>query len=291
MPRAGHVCCRPERPFLQAGKEADFRLPKLHKSRIIASWGVIVKLSTILCVMGIAPAILGAADAPYVGKWKLNPAKSQLTGETFSIEKTSNGMLRFAQGDLSYTFNLDGKEYTTYSGRTASWKQLDPNNWEVTLRINDTAQAAIKETVKGDILSMAVTIHKPDGGTVDQPSVWTRVSGGPGLLGKWKSSQVKAAATVFEIASSGADGVTINDPTSGLVCKGKFDGKDYPCTGAKYMVSFKSIGPRSFEMTTKSEGKPVYLDTFTVSADGKILSDDGTPITVKELVKAVYDRQ
>jgi hypothetical protein len=105
--------------------------------------------------------------------------------------------------------------------------------------MNGKIRVTYKLTVKGDTLSVAVTVHKSDGGTVDQSSAWTRVSGGPGLLGKWKSSEVKAA-TVFEIASNGADGVTINDPTSGLVCKARFDGKDYPASGAKDVFSSRA---------------------------------------------------
>lgn len=75
----------------------------------------------------------------------------------------------------------------------------------------------------------------------------------------------------------------------------KFDGKDYRMTGpqaaAKDTFSFKKSGANSFEMTEKIDGKPVYLDTYTASADGKTLTDDGSPLSAKEPTKAVFDRQ
>ena len=174
-----------------------------------------MNLVTVLCLAGTAPAMLAAADVTYAGKWKLNPAKSQLTGEVVSIEKTANGMLRFSKGDFSYVFNIDSKEYPLPGGGTTSWKQVHANDWEITDRRSGNS-AVVKVQVKGDTRVSTTTIHKADGGTVEQSGVSTRISGGPGLLGKWKSSEVKAGATVFEIASDGADGITIGDPTEGI---------------------------------------------------------------------------
>jgi len=254
-----------------------------------------VKTATILCVMGLAPAILAAADAPYIGKWKLNPAKSQFTGETLSIEKTSSGMIRQTSEGQSVMFKLDGKEYPTPEGGTIAVKEIAADTWETTSRLNGKVILTGKMSVKGDTLSGEMVVHKPDGGTVPGSSTSTRVSGGPGFFGQWKNTQVKAPFTSVEITANGADGVTINYPEFGFTCSAKFDGKDYPAggqfAGTKDTFVVKSTGPRSFEMTSKVDGKAVYVDTFSVSADGKTLTDDGTPITAREPIKAVFDRQ
>ena len=60
---------------------------------------------------------------------------------------------------------------------------------------------------------------------------------------------------------------------------------------SKTTLSFKKTGANSFEMTEKIEGKPVYVDSFSVSPDGKTLTDDGNPVSVKEPTRAVYDRE
>ena len=253
-----------------------------------------MKIGTIVCAMTLAPVIF-AADAPWVGKWKLNPAKSQLTGETLTIEKTSSGMISQTNEGSTTTFKLDGKEYPTPDGGTIAIKETSPDTWEFTQRMHGKVIVTGKESFKGDTLTASVTVNKPDGGTIQQSSVSTRVSGGPGFFGKWKSKETRPAAAVLEITANGADGVTVNYPEFGFACSAKFDGKDYPgagqLAGPKTTYSFKSTGPRSFEMTSKTDGKPIYVDTFTVSADGKTLTDDGTPVAVKELIKGVYDRQ
>src|ERR1700678_4341080 len=132
---------------------------------------------------------------------------------------------------------------------------------------------------------------KPDGGSVEGGQKWKRVSGGPGLLGKWRNTEEKLATTEMGLEANGADGITFKLPQDGSVCEAKFDGKDYPLTGplsgGKTTLSFKKTGPSSFEVTEKVDGKPVYLDKYTVSGDGKTLVDEGTPIKNKEITKAV----
>lgn len=44
-------------------------------------------------------------------------------------------------------------------------------------------------------------------------------------------------------------------------------------------------------MTWKKDGKVMYQDTLTPSADGKTLTDAGTAPATTEKVTVVYDRQ
>jgi hypothetical protein len=138
-------------------------------------------------------------------------------------------------------------------------------------------------------------VSKADGGKLDESSKATRVSGGPGFVGRWRISAVKPAITTVEIAANGADGVTMTFSDQGEVCKAKFDGKDYPVTGPfvgrgrTYVV--KKTGPRSFEITEKLNGKPLYIDDVSVADDGRTLTLRGSPAGSHEPVTAVYDRQ
>ncbi len=242
-----------------------------------------------------AASILVAADAPYIGKWKLNPAKSQLTGETVAIEKTASGLMRFEMSGVSYTFNVDGKEYPTPDGGTASWKDLDANMWEVTIRMNGKVAVVIKLSLEGNTISSSASIKKPDGGTIDQTGKFVRASGGPGFLGKWKSTEVKVPTMSMELTPNGTDGLILRFPEEGTTCAAQFDGKDYPVTGPlvgkKVSFSLRKTGPRSFEMTEKLDGKAVYQERFSVSEDGNTLTNDASSVSAKEPIKVVYDRQ
>ncbi len=97
------------------------------------------------------------------------------------------------------------------------------------------------------------------------------------------------------MAQHGSDGLTVKIAELNAVCEAKFDGKDYPATGPSvppgYTLAVRKTGVRSFEMTQKMNGKPLYTSTFTVSPDGKTLTETDSANSVAEKVKAVYDRQ
>jgi hypothetical protein len=245
--------------------------------------------------MGLASISTQAVAQPsFAGTWKLNLAKSQLTGQTLSVEKTASGLLHFDSQGYAYDFDLTGKEFPTPDGGTSSWKEVNPTTWEATNKLNGKVVATYHLALKGDAIAATMKATKPEGGTVEQTSMWTRVSGGPGLFGKWKSTEVKGAPTTMEIALEGTSGITVKYPEFQVACKGSFDGKDYTLTGAgadmKQTLAFAKTGPISITITTKLNGKPFYIDVLTLSSDGNTLTDEGNPVAVKEPVKAVYER-
>ena len=78
-----------------------------------------------------------------------------------------------------------------------------------------------------------------------------------------------------------------------IACKGAFDGKDYPLTGAgatlKQTLAFEKTGSNSIKLTTKINGTDATSEVLTLSADGKTLTDEANPVAVKEPSKAVYN--
>jgi hypothetical protein len=240
----------------------------------------------------ISAVVSTAADAPYIGKWKVNSSKSQLT-DIVTIEKLPSGEMRFEESGFTYTFKADGKEYPTPDGGTATWKAVSADKWEVTNRANGKVSATITLSVSGDTLSSMAMIPQADGKDIMTTATLKRTSGGPGLAGKWQGTQADAGSSWLEVAPNGADGITLKAPNS--MCAAKFDGKPYPMTGSgdgpKQTMSFHKAGPASFETTTFLNGKPFFNDVYVASADGKMLTDTGTPVSTKKPLKVVYDRQ
>ena len=236
-----------------------------------------------------------AAQSSFAGTWKLNLAKSQLTGQTLSIDKAGSGLLHFDTQGFAYDFDLSGKEFPAPDGSTVSFREMNPTTWEATIKLNGKAIVTQHLSLKGETLTAVMRATKPEGGSLEQTALWSRVSGGPGFLGKWKSTEVKGAPTTLEIALEGANGITLKYPEFQVACKASFDGKDYPVTGAganlKQTWAFEKAGANAIKMTTKLSGKPFYVDVLTLSADGKTLIDEGNPVAVKEPMKAVYERQ
>jgi hypothetical protein len=256
--------------------------------------------NTFALVIGVAAVwttLAMAADPPYIGKWKLDVARSQLTGETLSIEKLPGGGMQYhydVEG-FAYNFNLDGKEYPLPDGGTTSWAAVDAKTWQVTNRRNGKISATYRLVLDRDSIVFHSKRSKASGGTSDETSTATRVSGGPGFVGRWRITAVtNLAVGTIQIAPNGVDGVTLTSTESGAVCRAKFDGKDYPLTGPfvgtgeTYVM--KKTGPGSFEIVEKLNGKPLSTDKVSVSEDGRTLTFDSIAAESHDPTKAVYDR-
>ena len=252
-----------------------------------------MKHLTLACIVAfLSAAAVAAADAPYFGKWQVNSAKSQLTS-VVTMEKLPSGEYRFNQDGFIYNFQLDGKEYPMPDGGTTAWKAVDDKTWEVTNRANGKVSAMFKLTLSGNSLSSAVTIREPDGHENTESATFQRISGGPGFLGKWKQTQAEVGQAWLELTPDGAEGLKIAQLNS--LCVAKFDGKPYPMSGSgdgsKQTMAFRKRGAASFEALTYIGGKLFSTDVYTVSADGKVLTDIGTPAATKKPVKTILDRQ
>lgn len=245
-----------------------------------------------------AAAAVAAAELPYAGKWKLNPAKSDFGETTITYEQLPSGEMQATAVGESYTFKMDGKDYPAIFGSTAAWKALSPTRWETTWKLNGKVLTTDTLALSADGTTLTVNSKgkKPNGEMLDDTVVSERVSGGPGLAGKWKTKNVTSTApSVLELASSGTDGVTFKVVDMDLTCNGKFDGNDHPCTGPTlapgWTASFVNAGPRSLDMTVKNNGKVLFKLSYSVSADGKTLTESGTATGANEKTKVVYDRQ
>jgi hypothetical protein len=153
-------------------------------------------------------------------------------------------------------------------------------------------------TVSAD--GKSLTTHskgtKPNGEAIDTTVVAERMSGGPGLPGKWKTKNLKSSSpSVLELVATGTDGLAFKIVDMGLSCDSKIDGKDYPCTGptiaAGWTIALTNTGPRSLSMTVKNGGKILETIAYTVSQDGKTLTGTASVTATNEKVKVVYDRQ
>jgi len=243
----------------------------------------------------LAPAMLLAQQPQFDGTWKLNLAKSQLSGTIYTFDKKPSGVWHYSGGGFDTDFDLTGKEYTMPNGVSIIGKELGPKSWDLNFRMGGKPISRSQVTLKGDSLMWVSDITSPEGKTVQQTSTDSRVSGGPGFAGKWKAGTPAGGSTTLKITMQGTENVTIETPEYQQTVKGSFDGKDYPVMQAgkasKFSNAFAKSGPNALKVTTKLNGKPFAVDVYRLSADGKTLTDESTAIATKEKTKAVFDRQ
>ena len=245
-----------------------------------------------------AAATLGAASLPYAGKWKMNPARSDFGESTVTYSQLPSGEMQSTADGQSYKFKLDGKEYPDPFGNTAAWKSIDASTWKTTWKLKGKILTVdtVKLSADGQNLTVNSKGSKPNGESIDDTVVLQRVSGGPGLAGQWKTKNLKSTSpNVLELAPSGADGLVYRVLDLNMTCDARLDGKYYPCSGptlgSGWTLAWLKTGPRLLEWSVQMNGKPMYKGTFTVSADGKTLTENGGATGANEKIKVVYDRQ
>ena len=118
-------------------------------------------------LLGLISACALAADDSFIGKWKLNPDKSQFNGLTYKIEDAGGGQYRFVFGDDVETLTLDGKGHVTKYGDTWSIKATGPNSWESTNKRDGKVTAKSKWTISEDGKTFTTMDEnmRPDGST------------------------------------------------------------------------------------------------------------------------------
>jgi hypothetical protein len=128
-------------------------------------------------------------------------------------------------------------------------------------------------------------------------------------LGTWKLNEAKSkfppgasknTTVVYGAAGDNlkatVDGVDGSGKPTHSEWTGKFDGKDYPVTGdpASDTRSLKKIDARTFDLTSKKDGKVTVTGRIVVSVDGKsrTLTTNWTDSKGKKVKStAVYDKQ
>jgi hypothetical protein len=126
------------------------------------------RLAVFFALLSVMSASALVADDSFVGKWKFNPDKSQLTGLDYKIEDAGGGQYRFIFGDDAETLTLDGKGHVTKYGDTWSIKTTGPSSWEST---NELAGKVTNKSTETDKYEVSA-----DGKTLTQTVTYSGVS-------------------------------------------------------------------------------------------------------------------
>ena len=234
---------------------------------------------SILMLLCLTSGSLLAADDPFVGKWKLNFAKSNFDGEQFGIEDLGGNKYKITSHNASSTIMADGTDQPDQFGSTTSIALIGSNAWKIVVKEGGKVAQSMTFT-----LSSHGTIHikgtntKPDGSTFDWVVELKRVGSGSGWTGTWKEVKEKRAFSYeLDIEAYEAEGFTFKSPDDLDVVSMMFDGKDYgavgrdnPSDGA--LSSGKRVDEHSFKLTYKIKGKVVENRTYRVSPEGKTLT-------------------
>jgi hypothetical protein len=240
-----------------------------------------------------------AAGSPWTGTWKLDAAKSHLTGQTFTYSKGPGDLLHYEDGSTaSFDFGIDGKEYKAYSNRMISWTAAGTNAWDTVVKAEGKVRSKghLELSADGKTLNTVFTGTKPDGSAFREEDTFTRVSGTDGLIGTWRTAKV--------VGPSGPQSFVISTPAHGVLrvevpdmkgsVEGRTDGSDHPLMGGPpgTTVSTKTLSPTKLRYVFKMNGKTDNMGEWAIASDGGSFTDTNwIPGRENEKTTAVYVKQ
>ncbi len=175
------------------------------------------------------------AQSPFAGTWKMNQELSQLAGDSMKFIPAQGNAIEMTSEGITYSFRTDGKTYGTPSGNVATWRQITPASWTTEYR---TIEGKLlysdnwKLSPDGKTLSVITTGAKANGDLYTDTVTYQRTVGSSGLLGTWKSTDVKLSSpNNFSIEVSGLDAWILKIPAMKATCRATLDGKDASVDG------------------------------------------------------------
>lgn len=250
----------------------------------------------LLASVSLLAVSASAANDSFVGKWKFDPNKSQLTGLQYKIADAGGGKYRFMFGDDVEVMTVDGKGHVTKFGDTWAIKPTGPNSWESTSSRDGklTVKSAWTISKDGKTFTSIDEDTRPDGSIGRTKAVLQRTSGTSGLVGTWESSSVKVMSpTTIEIAPW-QDGYSWINPVYKQRLDFKLDGKGYKPVGPRVAKGTTVIGKKMgdrVQATYKLNGKTTQTDTWALSGGGKTLTVTTNYPGMSKPEVDVYNRQ
>jgi len=251
----------------------------------------------LLLVACLGTGALWAANDPFVGEWKLNPARSKLTDQ-MKVESVGANKYVFDFGGGSETIVVDGTDQPGNFGSTLSVTVEGPDTWKV-IRKKDGRMlitATWKLSKDGNTLTDDFTGIEPNGSTFNLNYVYKRTAGSSGFAGTWEStSETVNSVFVLQVRPYEGDGLSFIDPSEEETKNVKFDGKDYPNLGPNVAPgsasSVRRVNERTLEMTDKIDGKVMDAQQIELSSDLQTLTMTVHTVGRSEPNILVFERQ
>lgn len=240
-----------------------------------------------------------AADSPWTGTWKLDPARSHFTGQTFTYSKGPGELLHYEDGSTaSFDFGIDGKDYKAYSNRTISWTATGTNTWDTVLKAEGKVRSTghFELSADGKTLNTVLTGTRPDGSAFREEDTFARVTGTDGLIGTWRAAKVVGPSVpqTFVLSTPASGVLHVDVPDMKASVEGRTDGSDHPLMGGPpgITVSTKTLSSTKLRYVFKMNGKTDNMGEWNMAADGGSFTDmNWIPGRENEKTTAVYVKQ
>ncbi|MDQ2832265.1 MAG: hypothetical protein M3Y50_00675 [Acidobacteriota bacterium] len=249
----------------------------------------------VLPCLCLAAAMLSAsaslAPNPFVGSWKIKTAPGQVLGEVETFEPAANGSIRqIRMGLPPATFTLDGKGVPGASHTTVAWQKINDHVFQCTTTASFMPPVIETYTVSDDNNSLLYdyfTHQMMNYHVRHNVTHYVRISGGKGLIGTWKNADiVTQEEAIMRWTPSGPNAIHMEMPDMHASVELSLDGREChlvgPMVPPSITASATRTGPRSFDLTSRMNGRVLGRTSYQLSDDGQTLTavvtrPNGTP--------------
>jgi len=253
--------------------------------------------ASLLC---ICASVAAHAASPWDGTWKLNRAKSHLTGSSYTYSQVANGKWHVSIGPLGLDITTDGKPYPVFDNDHMSMTTMpDAHTLKTVNQFKGKTMSTSIDTLSADgntISDITTGVHE-DGTTYTTTETDVRSGPGSGFLGTWTSTkESNSAPSIFMISTASNGMVTFTNPTSKSTLTVKLDGTPAAPVGPSetegVMVAYKAVSPRRLDYSVTLKGKKIVDGYDELSADGKTYTEVSWLVgKMSEKTTSVYDKQ
>ena len=136
------------------------------------------------------------------------------------------------------------------AGSTAIWTETGPRSWRTVYRMANVDNNIDQYTLSADGKTLTLKTEFLVPQRSEQTITYSRVSGGPGVVGVWKTETLKNDTNEFALSSTDGAHVTITWPMWGGTAIAPIDGAEVAVTGPPTAIA---AGTRaSFRLTGKT---------------------------------------
>jgi hypothetical protein len=241
--------------------------------------------SALLCVAAFTASTASQAQSPFDGTWKTEPSQAKRSHKPIDFY-ISQGWYHCVSCNPALDVQADGQEHAV-TGRafdSVTVTVVDAHTITFVGKIGGKVISESTRTVSADgkTLTLKVTEHPRNSDQtftheVEATRSGTAPAGAHATSGDWVVVKETASADHPRLITYkvNGDSITMSD-TIGQSYTAKFDGADYPVSGAYFWdaVSLKKINDHAIQKTDKHEGKVTTVSTLTVN--GKSMTIDVT---------------
>jgi len=228
----------------------------------------------------LALASTAFAASPWDGTWKLDRAKSHLTGASYTYSKTADGMWQIKNGPITISFGADGKPYPVLDAdHTMIVTMPDAHTMKTVNQFKGKTTSTSVDTLSadGNTLTDVTTGTHEDGSPFTSTETDTRSGTGDGFAGTWISTKESNNTPSTNVITTAADSVTFVDPTSQFSLTAKLDGTPAAAVSPQMTegvtFSYKKTSANRLDYTVMLKGSKVLEGYMELARNGKSYQD------------------